>query len=325
MKPSTAPAEWPGAVSAKFTDKLTGLPLRRKPIDAPFKYGAQEGLARNGFGRYFTDEDGLIPNQMKRFIPMPDSQTLVWRPGKRPLAEPGLSNIEKPEGLARVESFCAKVYTTSEKRHIRQLESKEEIQDRPWGKRTVYRENRLRASDQPAREIDITTEMRRKARVEDLLLQRNLIECYTLGRGQSGQSDNGVRVKKWVALVNGKDQNLGWCPHDLILTHTQIRREPRGGIFRSSPFIPACSKGCPSTRKSVLCYGNGAGKGPGGKSPLGDNHRARLRILPGSLLQAALPTLQRGAEYMPTFVMCPKETNRDGRCICSGVLETPNG
>ncbi|CAJ1447317.1 unnamed protein product [Effrenium voratum] len=237
MKPSTAPAEWPGAVSAKFTDKLTGLPLRRKPIDAPFKYGAQEGLARNGFGRYFTDEDGLIPNQMKRFIPMPDSQTLVWRPGKRPLAEPGLSNIEKPEGLARVESFCAKVYTTSEKRHIRQLESKEEIQDRPWGKRTVYRENRLRASDQPAREIDITTEMRRKARVEDLLLQRNLIECYTLG----------------------------------------------------------------------------------------DNHRARLRILPGSLLQAALPTLQRGAEYMPTFVMCPKETNRDGRCICSGVLETPNG
>ncbi|CAJ1447315.1 unnamed protein product [Effrenium voratum] len=209
MKPSTAPAEWPGAVSAKFTDKLTGLPLRRKPIDAPFKYGAQEGLARNGFGRYFTDEDGLIPNQMKRFIPMPDSQTLVWRPGKRPLAEPGLSNIEKPEGLARVESFCAKVYTTSEKRHIRQLESKEEIQDRPWGKRTVYRENRLRASDQPAREIDITTEMRRKARVEDLLLQRNLIECYTLGDKHYRQPEYAPEFYKAGGLIAGSTFHRG--------------------------------------------------------------------------------------------------------------------
>mmetsp|Transcript_14109 Transcript_14109/g.26396 ORF Transcript_14109/g.26396 Transcript_14109/m.26396 type:complete len:298 (-) Transcript_14109:369-1262(-) len=173
--------EWRGAVSGKFTDRITALPLLRKAVDVPYKYGVPNGLARQGFGRYFTDTDGLHPNEGKRMFDKPGGKTVAWRPSLRPIQEPGLLHVEKPEGVRLVEPPMPKVYTMTEKRHIRQVESKEEHQDRPWGKRTVYRENRLRALDQPAREIDITTEMMRKARVDDLQSMRNLIDCRAGG------------------------------------------------------------------------------------------------------------------------------------------------
>eukprot|EP00435_Cladocopium_sp_Y103_P031167 s175_g7.t2 len=88
-KPSTAPAglqplglegldpEWIGAKSAMHSDRLTGLPLRRRVVDvvdAPFKHGAATGLALNGFGRYFTDSDGLAVHQGKRHVRPPDGK-----------------------------------------------------------------------------------------------------------------------------------------------------------------------------------------------------------------------------------------------------------
>lgn len=49
-----------------------------------------------------------------------------------------------------------------ERRHLRQLESKQELGDIARAKATVLRENGLRAADQPAREVDLTLEMQRK-------------------------------------------------------------------------------------------------------------------------------------------------------------------
>lgn len=64
---------------------------------------------------------------------------------------------------------------------MRQVESKEEYHDRLVGPRTTFRDNGLRAADQPAREVDISTEMNRKARTLDLRSQRNGIGCKSLG------------------------------------------------------------------------------------------------------------------------------------------------
>ncbi|CAK9104438.1 unnamed protein product [Durusdinium trenchii] len=66
--------EWPGAVSAMFTDRFTALPLRRRVVDAPFKHGAPEGLARNGFGRYFTDPEGLTVHEGKKLVSRHDGK-----------------------------------------------------------------------------------------------------------------------------------------------------------------------------------------------------------------------------------------------------------
>ncbi|CAE7215920.1 HERC1 [Symbiodinium pilosum] len=182
-----AKPEWRGAVGGKFTDRITALPLLRRQVDVPFKYGAADGLAQQGFGRqmsanmYFNDLDGLHPSQGKRMFKTVGGEAVAWRPGRRPISQPGSLHVEKPEGLGIVVQNAPKVYTMTEKRHIRQVESKLEIQDKPWGKRTVYRQNGLRAVDQPALEIDVTTEMARKARVGDLLGRRNCIDCRAGG------------------------------------------------------------------------------------------------------------------------------------------------
>eukprot|EP00441_Pelagodinium_beii_P015259 CAMPEP_0197652846 /NCGR_PEP_ID=MMETSP1338-20131121/34691_1 /TAXON_ID=43686 ORGANISM="Pelagodinium beii, Strain RCC1491" /NCGR_SAMPLE_ID=MMETSP1338 /ASSEMBLY_ACC=CAM_ASM_000754 /LENGTH=295 /DNA_ID=CAMNT_0043227795 /DNA_START=54 /DNA_END=941 /DNA_ORIENTATION=+ len=180
--PVHAAGEWPGAVSGKFTDKFTALPLRRKIVDTPCRNGDPTGLGLNGFGRYFTDTDGLIPAESKRIIPVPGSQVYNWRPSKRCLSEPGSLHLEKPEGRARVDMAPTKVYSMPEKRHVRQVESKEEYGDLPQAKRVVVREhNNLRASDQPAREVDISAEMARKVRTLNLEEQRNGIPCRSQG------------------------------------------------------------------------------------------------------------------------------------------------
>mmetsp|Transcript_44895 Transcript_44895/g.71326 ORF Transcript_44895/g.71326 Transcript_44895/m.71326 type:complete len:303 (-) Transcript_44895:104-1012(-) len=224
-KPSTAPAnlqqlslqglqdpEWIGAKSAMHSDRLTGLPLRRRivdVVDAPFKHGAATGLALNGFGRYFTDSEGLAAQQGRRHVRPPDCKTLAWRPGKRPLLEPGLLLIEKPEGLGKVEQPLPKVYAMTEKRHVRQVESKLEHQDRPQAKRTVYRENRIRAADQPAKEVDITTEMTRKARVEDMMTRRNLIDCSCLGDKYYRHPEYAPGFYKAGGLITGSSFHRG--------------------------------------------------------------------------------------------------------------------
>eukprot|EP00933_Yihiella_yeosuensis_P075188 TRINITY_DN84424_c0_g1_i1.p1 TRINITY_DN84424_c0_g1~~TRINITY_DN84424_c0_g1_i1.p1 ORF type:complete len:313 (+),score=47.82 TRINITY_DN84424_c0_g1_i1:37-939(+) len=173
--------EWPGAVSGKFTDKFTARPLCRRMLDTEVKHGAVTGLAQNGFGKYFTDKEGLRASESKRVIPMPQSEVCMWRPSKRPLSEPGALHLEKPDGRARVPEPPGRVYSMPEKRHIRQVESKEEYGDRAVGPRVVVRENGLRACDQPAREVDVQNEMQRKNRALDLLSQRNGIGVRSMG------------------------------------------------------------------------------------------------------------------------------------------------
>jgi len=75
-----------------------------------------------------------------------------------------------------------KVYSMPERRHVRQVESKEEHGDLSQAKKTVIREyNCLRAADQPAREVDISNEMARKVRTLHLEDQRNGIACRAPG------------------------------------------------------------------------------------------------------------------------------------------------
>jgi len=176
-------AEWHGAVSGKFTDKLHGREACRRQVDAPAKHGADHSLSRNGFGAYFTDTAGLHGNEGRRLVPhLQASQVYDWKPSRRALSEPGAAHYEKPEGRRIPEGLPNQVvYTMREKRHLRQVESKEEYHDRPVGPRTVVRDNGLRAADQPASEVDISTEMTRKARILDLRSQRNGINCKSLG------------------------------------------------------------------------------------------------------------------------------------------------
>eukprot|EP00931_Biecheleriopsis_adriatica_P051465 TRINITY_DN2984_c0_g1_i1.p1 TRINITY_DN2984_c0_g1~~TRINITY_DN2984_c0_g1_i1.p1 ORF type:complete len:294 (-),score=67.17 TRINITY_DN2984_c0_g1_i1:128-1009(-) len=174
-------AEWPGAVSGKFTDSFTALPMVRKIVKTDCRDGGPVGLARNGFGQYFTDVNGLAIQQGKRMVPQAPSEVHTWKPAKRCLAEPGMYHLEKPEGRARVEQAPGKVYTMPERRHVRQVESKQEHGDLPQSKGIIHRGNGLRAHDQPATEVDISAEMSRKARTLDLEGQRNGIDCRSLG------------------------------------------------------------------------------------------------------------------------------------------------
>jgi len=111
----------------------------------------------------------------------PGGVTLEWKPSRRTLAQPGAENLEKPGGRKLVEEPQRKVFSMKEKRHLRQVESKEEYHDRPQGGRVVIRENGMRAADVPAREVDVTGEMARKARTLDLHGQRNGLGCRALG------------------------------------------------------------------------------------------------------------------------------------------------
>ncbi|OLQ04806.1 putative E3 ubiquitin-protein ligase HERC1 [Symbiodinium microadriaticum] len=136
---------------------------------------------------------------------------IAWRPGRRQISEPGLLHVEKPEGLGIVEQHPAKVYTMTEKRHVRQVESKAEFSDKPNGKRTVYRENGLRAIDQPALEVDVTTEMARKARVGDLHGQRNGIDCRVLGDKCFRFPEYEPSFYKAGGLIAGSTFHRGMC------------------------------------------------------------------------------------------------------------------
>ncbi|CAE8681357.1 unnamed protein product, partial [Polarella glacialis] len=207
--PPSAAGEWPGAVSAKFTDKFTARPLLRKMVDTDCRNGSTSGLANNGFGRYFADRGGLIPTEGKRIAHVPASEVVAWRPSVRPLAEPGSLHLEKPEGRLQVEHAPGKVFSMPEKRHLRQVESKEEYSDRAVGMRVVYRENGLRAYDQPAREIDVQTEMQRKAKNSDLLSQRNGIGCRSLGDKNYRHPDYCGRFHQAGGLIVGSGFHRG--------------------------------------------------------------------------------------------------------------------
>lgn len=174
-------AEWPGQHSAKFTDGQSSVPRGKKTVQTNIRNGDEAGLARNGFGQYFTDVRGLIGTESKKILPVPGSEVMEWKPSKRTLAQPGADHFVKPEGRRLVEAGPGKATNIKEKRHIRQVESKEEHSDRPVGPATVFRENGLRAAEQPAREVDISMEMQRKVKIEHVLDSRNGIGVKVLG------------------------------------------------------------------------------------------------------------------------------------------------
>jgi hypothetical protein len=150
-------------------------------VETNIRNGSEISLARNGFGQYFKDTRGLISNESKKILPCPGSQVFEWKSSKRPLSQPGADHSVKNEGRRLVESAPGKALAVREKRHIRQVESKEETTDRPNGKNAVVRENGFRACDQPAREVDITYEMQRKVPHYSLRNQRNGVDCKSLG------------------------------------------------------------------------------------------------------------------------------------------------
>ncbi|CAE7654029.1 HERC1, partial [Symbiodinium pilosum] len=176
MEPLIEPrhlAEWPGAVSSRFTDKFTGLPLCRKKVDANNAAGEPTGLARQGFSQFFADTEGLKICQGRKYIPVSTGENYQWRPSKRQLSEPGLHNIEKNEGKLRVQPPPTQVFSIPERRHVRMVESKEEYGDLAVGKGIVHRAPGLRAAEVAAREVDVTVEMQRKARNQELDLKHN--------------------------------------------------------------------------------------------------------------------------------------------------------
>lgn len=173
--------EWPGQCSAKFTDKNTGRPVGRRIIETNIRNGDSTGLARQGFGAYSTDTRGLESSESKKILPCPGSEVFEWRPCRSRILQPGHDHYEKPEGRRKGEAPPGKMIALCEKRHLRQVESKEEHGDRPVGPKVVHRENGYRAADQPAREVDISYEMQRKVPQYNLLQQRNGIGCKVAG------------------------------------------------------------------------------------------------------------------------------------------------
>lgn len=106
---------------------------------------------------------------------------MEWRPAQRYIEAPGTHSKDKATGLGIVEQPLREVKRVPEKRHLRQVSSKEEASDRPQGPQTVHRENGLRAVDQPAQEVDISKEFNRRVRVPDMTAQRNGLRCRSMG------------------------------------------------------------------------------------------------------------------------------------------------
>jgi len=201
--------DWAGAVPAKFSDKFTGKSLSRRICATETRNGQDANLARQGLVGYFTDTRGLVTTEGKRVVPQNPSDVYNWRQGKRSLSEPGAFHMEKPEGLKKVESHAPKICSIREKRHIRQAASKEEHGDRPVGPTTVVRDNGYRAADQIAQEIDVTNEMQRKVRPNDLYTQRNGILCKALGDKNYRHPDYCPRFHHAGGLIVGAGFHRG--------------------------------------------------------------------------------------------------------------------
>lgn len=173
--------EWPGQHSAKFTERLSAKPQGKRIVETNIRNGDEASLARNGFGQYFGDTRGLIGGESKKIIDCPGSQVYEWKASKRSISQPGSEHHVKNEGRRVVDSAPGKCVGIREKRHVRQVESKEEHGDRPVGPRTTVRENGIRARDQPALEVDISLEMARKVKDYSMLEMRSGIGCKAYG------------------------------------------------------------------------------------------------------------------------------------------------
>lgn len=214
--------EWPGQHSAKFTDGNSMHPRGLKMVETLIRNGDDAGLARNGFGNFFADTRGLMGNEGKKILPCPGSQVFEWKSSKRPLPQPGAEHFVKPEGRRLAEGAPGKALAIREKRHIRQVESKEEHSDRPVGAKTVVRENGFRAAEQPAREIDISLEMQRKVKDYTLLDMRNGIGCRVHGEKGYKHPEYSERFYQIGGLVVGSGFARGHYEKTLPRNATEV-------------------------------------------------------------------------------------------------------
>jgi hypothetical protein len=212
-----------GQFSAKFTEGTSAYPRGKKCVETNIRNGDATGLARNGFGQYYTDTQGLIGCESKKVSPIPGSDVMQWKPSKRSLAAPGTDHYIKPEGRRGTEPAPGRAVNIREKRHIRQVESKEEVTDRPVGPMTVYRENGLRAAEQPAREVDITLEMQRKVPIRSVLEMRNGIGVAVHGDKGYRHPEYSNRFHQMGELVIGSSFSRGHYKKTLPRNATSVQ------------------------------------------------------------------------------------------------------
>lgn len=151
-------------------------------VDTCCRNGDMGSVTRMGLGEYFTDPRGLGHAEGRKRLEQPPSDTMVWRPAKKKLDEPGHEHLELPQGLRKVERpEAGEIKKRNERLHIRQGSSKEEFSDRPIGVKIVFGENGLMAKDQTAQEVDLAHVMTRRKNCGTLEEQRNGLPCRSLG------------------------------------------------------------------------------------------------------------------------------------------------
>jgi hypothetical protein len=242
------PLDWPGAAPAKFTDRFTGKPLARRVVETECRNGDYTSLARQGFVNYFSDSVGLLPSESKRTFAAKASDVHEWRPARRTLSEPGAYQVEKPEGLKVSEKPPPKIYSIRERRHVRQVQSKEEHGDRPCGPATVMRDNGYRASDQIAQEIDVHNEMQRKVRPLALKDQRNGISCRALGDKNYRHPEYMTNFHHAGGLVVGATFQRGSFKKTEARNATSIKMDER----KRRPMMSYAEKQEASMRKEAM-------------------------------------------------------------------------
>jgi len=218
--------EWPGQFSGKFIERGTAKPMGKKIVETNIRNGLETGLARNGFGQYACDTRGLQSTEGKKIIQFPGSQVFDWKPSKRPIDQPGGDNFVKNEGRGISEEAPGKALAIRERRHIRQVESKEEYSDRPCVPQVVVRQNGIRAGDQPAREVDITYEMQRKVPHYSLEESRHGIGCKAYGDKAYKHPEYSDRFFKDGQLVVGSGFTRGHYKKTIPRNETDFQLAP---------------------------------------------------------------------------------------------------
>jgi len=173
---------WPGSASSKWMDRSTGCVRGLRAVPSKARDGDGRNLTSLGLGGFFEHRDEAGVRTSRRHLPTHPSETYEWTPMRRHLEEPGSRHPpERRGGIRQVAFFGGLPKPFPEKRHVRQVESKHEFGDVPQGISMVYRDNGLRAGDQPAKEVDLSHEMARKRVLRRLPPRRNDIGCASLG------------------------------------------------------------------------------------------------------------------------------------------------
>ncbi|CAD7923868.1 unnamed protein product [Amoebophrya sp. A120] len=185
-------AEWAGSVPSKWMDRASNNLRSRHIVHTAARNGDGDSLARMGFGCYYEDKRGLERTHGLKYIPEPQFPEGEWKPLVKKVEEvSGWDRPDRPEGTKRPPKMEGQRPTMRrEKRHVRQVESHQEIFDIPEGKHIAMidhlhpdgSKSQLRQADKVAFEATLENSMTRK-RVQPRTLteQRNGIPCASLG------------------------------------------------------------------------------------------------------------------------------------------------